>query len=167
MKFYLSILSILFLAVSCGEEGNVASLDATDATPPPAHQDQKYTITNDFQDHKSVNPVYVLLTSTQTGEKYIVPPTKYGSLQLQYAVIDLKVLGQCTEVPATAFPVSVSVCQSSECNSVRSLNVVLQKPAHYNINGVGGLLTPQIYPISPCSGQIVDAINNIGEYEDL
>ena len=71
------------------------------------------------------------------------------------------------EIPATAFPISVSVCKSSDCKSVRSLNVVLQKPAHYNISGVGGLLSPQIYPVSPCSEQIVDVINNVGEYEEL
>ena len=167
MKFYLSVLSILFLAVSCGKEDNVANLDATDTTPSTAHQDQKYTITNDFQDHKGVEPLYVLLTNTKTGEKYVVPPTEYGSLQLQYAVIDLRVIGRCVEIPATAFPISVSVCKSSDCKSVRSLNVVLQKPAHYNISGVGGLLSPQIYPVSPCSEQIVDVINNVGEYEEL
>lgn len=167
MKFYLSVLFILFLVVSCGGEDNVASLDATDATPPPSDQNKMYTITNDFQDHKSVDPVYVLLKSTKTGEKYIIPPSEYGPLQLQYAVIDLRVMGQCVEIPATAFPVAVSICQSSECKSARSLNVVLQKPAHYNINGVGGLLTPQIYPVSPCSERMVDIINNVGEYTDL
>lgn len=169
MKFYLFVLSILFLAVSCGEENNVGSLDSTNATPPVQQQqpDKMYTITNDFQDHTSVDPAHILLKSRRSAEKYVIPPTKYGPLQLQYAVIDLKVMGECIEIPAGAFPVSVSVCQSSECNSVRSLNVVLQKPAHYNIGGVGGLLTPQIYPVSPCSEQIVDTINNVGEYTDL
>lgn len=82
---------------------------------------------------------------------------------IENAIVD----GKCITVPAEDFPVLISVCQSSECTAIRPLNVVLKKPAHYNISGIGGLLIPQVYPVSPCSEDFVKLMQTVEEYTEL
>ncbi len=170
----LFLFCVFFLLLSC-EDTAVNELASTDEEENKTSvesvikpdMEQFYTITNDFQDHRGVNPVYILLTSVDTEGTYIIPPTKYTSVELEYVIMEeAKVDGECVKVPAEAFPLAVNVCQSRECSSVRSLDVLLKNPAHYNISGIGGYLAPHIYPVSPCSEDFVDLMNNIGEYKE-
>ena len=128
---------------------------------------QFYSITNDFLDHRGLGtPIYIHLSSVNTKQNYIVPPTQYTALKLTDAVLqEFKVEGECVQLPAEAFPVKVSVCNSRECTAIRSLDVILKTPAHYNLSGVGGLLSPHIYPVSPCSEDFAKLIENIGAYK--
>ena len=175
--YFLYFVFILSFTVSCGsgigelhsksppEDQPNTALSSPDSLSPG----KVYAITNDFRDQRG-NAVYIHLSSVNTKEIYIIPPTQYSEVELDYIKIDMKVEGECVEVPDTAFPVLVSVCKSSEssnCPLTRSLDVLLKNPAHYNINGIGGLLTPQVYPVSPCSGDLVKLIGTIGEYDKL
>ena len=169
---FLYLVFIFFLLNSCGSSEELSSTNAPEETGSSFEENTRseklfYTITNDFQDHHGAAPVYVYLNSISTGESYIVPPTKYSPVELEYVIMDIKVEGECIKIPEEAFPVSVGVCESNECASVRSLSVVLKNPAHYNISGIGGLLTPQIYPVSPCSKDFVELIGSIEEYQTL
>ena len=145
------------------EEG--AMQNASVAVNPSA--ERFFTVTNDFLNYTGTSGEYLRLKSVGTGQVYIVPPTQYSALELEYVIMEAKVEGECVKVPASAFPVEVGVCQSSKCSAVRSLSVILNNPAHYNLNGIGGLLTPQIYPVSPCSEDFVKVISNVGEYKQL
>jgi len=133
----------------------------------PTNKDTFYAFTNNFQDHQGLGSVSMVLTSVNTGETYIVPPTDYSSIELEYVSIDMKVKGECVTIPAKAFPVLVNVCESHQCNSIRSLYVVLNNPAHYSLNGIGGFLIPQVYPVSPCSKEVIPLINNVKEYKAI
>lgn len=180
----LGVVCMCFLMLSCSEDAAVVTdlsstnvpTDGVDGATDTQGEstvklgvEQFYTITNDFQDHLGKGEsVYVLLTSVDTEKKYIIPPTKYTSVELEYVIMeDAKVDGECVKVPAEAFPLVVSVCQSRECSFVRSLDVLLKNPAHYNIGGIGGYLVPHIYPVSPCSEDFVELMNNIGEYKEI
>ena len=166
---------ILLLTASCGNNFEQLASETppenavSQNTSSSAQQARQfYTVTNDFQDYRGADSgVYIYLTSVNTGQTYIVPPTKYSSVELEYVIMEAKVEGKCVQVPTEAFPLLVSVCKSRECASVRSLDVLLKNPAHYNINGIGGLLIPQIYPVSPCSKEFVNLIGNEGEYKTL
>ncbi len=164
---------VFFLLNSCGVSEELSSTDAPAeesdglARELSGNEGQFYTVTNDFQNHQNANPVYIQLSSINTGENYIIPPTKYSSVELQYVIMDVKVEGECVKIPKEAFPVSVGVCESSGCTSVRPLSVVLKNPAHYNISGIGGLLTPQINPVSPCSKEYIDLIGSVEDYQTL
>jgi len=177
---FFCFVSVFFFAISCEEQEELASEDPSESPPEitnltadapknistAVNRESFYTITNDFQDYKGLGePQYILLSSTKTGQRYIIPPTKYSSVELEYIIIDIKVEEDCVKIPAAAFPVSVGVCKSSDCSSFRSLDVLLKNPAHYSIHGIGGLLTPQIYPVSPCSTDFVKLIDTIGEYK--
>ena len=179
---FFCFVSIFFFTVSCGytkqdlasedpsktssdtSSGTNLDSDVSKNTSAAVSRESFYTITNDFHDYKGLEPQYILLSSTKTGQNYIIPPTQYSSVELKYIRIDIKVEGDCVKIPVEAFPVSVSVCKSGDCSSVRPLNVLLKNPAHYSIHGIGGLLTPQIYPVSPCSADFVKLIDTIGEY---
>ena len=145
----LYLVFILFLMGSCENSVQEMNLEVPGAGASDGTQntEQFFTITNEFQDHRGSGPLYVHLQSVDTGQTYIVPPTKYVSQELAYVIMDIKVEGECIKIPAKAFPVAVSVCESSKCTKVRSLDVLLKNPAHYNLNGIGGLLTPQINPV--------------------
>ena len=173
-KKILYLFSIFILLNACGgftelSSKNLSGNTGTDEATPSVPDTQKfYTITNDFQNYQGVGPAYIYLQSTKSGKSYIVPPTKYSSRELKYAVVeDIKVEGECLKVPEEDFPLSVGVCQSNECSSVRPLDAILKNPAHYNISGIGGLLTPQIYPVSPCSKDYVELIESANEYQKL
>ena len=163
---------VFFLLNSCGGSAELSSTGSPegqedDVLSDPTNEGSFYTITNDFQDHHNAAPVYLYLSSVNTGKAYVVPPTKYNSVELEFVIIDMKVEEECIKIPKEAFPISVGVCQSSECTSVRPLNVILKNPAHYNIGGIGGLLTPQILPVSPCSKEYIDLVGSIEEYQTL
>ena len=171
---FLFLSFVFFLLNSCG--GMTEELSSTDtseeeqasvSSDPSVNEERFYTITNDFQNHKNANPVYIQLSSINTGESYVIPPTKYKPVELKYVIIDIKVEGECVKIPEKAFPVSVGVCESSGCTSVRSLSVILKNPAHYNISGIGGLLTPQINPVSPCSKEYIDLIGSVEDDQTL
>ncbi len=179
-KIFLSVIcSICFITtVSCEDaETSVAEHASTDqervgnannTEAPNQDKEQFYTITNDFQDYRGGGAMYVLLTSVNIEKTYIIPPTIYGPLELEYVVMEeAKVDGECVKVPASAFPLAVHICQSQECSQARSLDIILKNPAHYNISGIGGFLAPHIYPVSPCSKEFVDLMKNVGEYKEL
>ena len=165
----LYLVFILFLMGSCENSVQDMALKSPGANTKddPQNTEQFFTITNEFQDHRGSGPLYIHLQSVDTGQTYVVPPTKYVSQELEYVIMDIKVEGECIKIPAGAFPVAVGVCESSECTKVRSLDVLLKNPAHYNINGIGGLLTPQINPVSPCSPEFTKLVESVGEYTQL
>ena len=183
IKNYFLILLLAFALTACG--GNSTQSASTDkmatsaeqasvnkATENPASATpsagQFYSITNDFLDHRGLGtPIYIHLSSVNTPQQnYIIPPTQYTALKLTEAVLqEFKVEGECVKIPAEAFPVAVGVCNSGECTAIRSLDVILKTPAHYNLSGVGGLLSPHIYPVSPCSEDFAILIENIGAYK--
>ena len=128
-----------------------------------------YTVTNDFQeyDNQQMKKAILYLKSLNTGDTYVIPPTEYESLTLTNFIIEnIKVKGECIEVPAHAFPVMVGVCQSEQCDYVRPLNMVLSRPAHYNLSGIGGWLTPAMSPISPCADQLSELVDTIQPYQE-
>lgn len=135
---------------------------------PTVKSTKLFTITNDFQDYKGTGlGVYIALTSIKTGKVYVIPPTTYKSVALDYVITDLKVEGECSQVPEYEFPLAVSVCETTECLSTRPLNALLKNPLHYNIDGIGGLFIPQIYPSSPCSKNFIDKAKKIEQYTTL
>ena len=173
-NFFYPLFLFLFLTTSCSDEfAELASedpeVDTEEVATTMTTESTLFSITNEFQDHTGLNDsAYIHLASTETEKTYIIPPTKYKSVELDQIIIEnAKVDGQCVTVPAKNFPVLVSVCQSPECTAVRSLNVVLKKPAHYNISGIGGLLIPQVYPVSPCSEDFVKLMQTVEEYTQL
>ena len=173
-KFLFFYPLFLLLTVSCSDEfAELASeseeTSAKETMTTTTDNSTLFSITNEFQDHTGLSDsVYIHLTSTKTEKTYIIPPTKYKSVELDRIIIEnAKVDGQCITVPAKDFPILVSICQSPECYSIRSLNVVLKKPAHYNISGIGGLLIPQVYPVSPCSENFIKLMQTVEEYTQL
>lgn len=173
ISFYI-LFSFAFLSISCTELEELASEDGGEVTDEtvataPTQDNTPYSITNEFQDHAGINSsVYIHLASTTTKKTYIIPPTNYKAVELERIIIDdAKVDGKCVTVPAEDFPVLVSVCQTAECTAIRPLNVLLKKPAHYNISGIGGLLVPQVYPVSPCSEDFVKLMQTVEDYTQL
>ena len=170
--YFLNFVFIFFIFNSCYsniEELASLSSPGNQAEPTSSSVDDTvklYTITNDFQDRRG-NPVHIHLSSVKTKKNYVIPPTTYNEVVLDYVKMDMKVEGECLKIPSEAFPVSVSVCKLSDCVSVRSLDVLLKNPAHYNISGIGGLLIPQIYPVSPCSDNFIKLIGTVSEYKKL
>ena len=177
---FIFLLALAFTLTSCGSNStqsastDKATTSAEQVSQAPAEgasvnnkAGQFYSITNDFLDHRGLGtPIYIHLSSVNTQQNYIVPPTQYTALKLTDAVLqEFKVEGECVQIPAEAFPVAVSVCNSRECTAIRSLDIILKTPAHYNISGVGGLLSPNIYPVSPCSEDFAKLIENIGAYK--
>ena len=146
-----------------GEQGSLTTENGP-AVPP-----NLYTITNDFQEYRDqqMTSATLYLKSLNTEETYIIPPTQYEPVALASFIIDIQVKGACSEVPARAFPVMVGVCQSEQCDFVRPLNMVLKQPAHYNLSGIGGLLTPAVSPVSPCSSEAFDLIETIQPYQEI
>ncbi|MDE0118572.1 MAG: hypothetical protein OXM55_01005 [Bdellovibrionales bacterium] len=164
----MSLLSIFFLLVACAGDRSVQTQDSMNPSEVVSNNtEQFFAITNEFQDHRGSGPLYILLKSVDTNDTYIIPPTKYVSTELDYVIVDMKVEGECVRIPAKAFPVAVHVCESPECTKVRSLDVLIKNPAHYNLNGLGGLLTPQINPVSPCSPEFIQLVESVGEFTDL
>ena len=135
----------------------------------PALPDSVYTVTNDFREYngQEMAPAVLYLKSLNTEEVYIIPSTEYESVALTSFIIDMQVKGECAKVPARAFPVMVGVCQSEQCDYVRPLNMVLKQPAHYNLSGIGGLLTPAVSPVSPCSPKTFELVETIQPYQKI
>ena len=176
--FYLGYIFIFLLA--CEDQPHVSRQDSTqDPNQDPSAQvtgniaqteeEPFYTITNDFQDYDGteVAGVSLYLQSLNTGSAYIIPPTKYSPATLTHFIINMQIKEGCIELPASAFPVVVGVCKSAKCEAVRSLNVALKQPAHYNISGIGGLLTPAVYPVSPCSPEALELVEAQEPYETI
>ncbi len=170
MKRFLFLLCVIFL-IGCENEGGVSDMDST-VPNPQEEQDQEqkpeyFTITNDFNSHKTEDGVFIYLMGNN-GQNYIVPPTQYSSLELEYVIVQsLKVEGECVQVPKEAFPISVYACETGQCQKIRSLESMLVSPAHYNINGVGGLVTPRISHFSPCSEKFFKLIEDIKPYQEI
>ena len=171
------IFLLAFVVLAC-EEPNSSTQDSTVDNPAgaianeaqaPKVPDSVYTVTNDFQEYngQEMTTAVLYLRSLNTGESYIIPPTEYEPVALTNFIIDIKVSGDCVEVPAHAFPVMVGVCQSEQCDSVRPLNMVLSQPAHYNLSGIGGLLTPAMSPYSPCSKEYFEQVELLQTYQKI
>ena len=164
----INLFFIVFLLTACEVETLVETQDSLNPNENPSKNTELFfSITNEFQDHKGSGPLYLLLKSVDTDNTYIIPPTKYISTELEYVIVDMEVEGECVRIPSTAFPLAVHVCESSKCTKVRSLDVLIKNPAHYNLNGLGGLLTPQINPVSPCSPEFIQLVDSVEEFTDL
>ena len=169
-KPLLFLCCFIFL-IGC-EEGAVSGMDST--APNPQEQDpnqqkdtENFAITNDFNSHTAKDGVFIYLVGNN-GQNYTLPPTQYSPLELEYVIVSsLKVEGECVKVPKEAFPLSVYVCETSKCQKVRPLDLRLVNPAHYNINGVGGLITPRISPVSPCSEDFLKRIKDVKLYQEI
>ena len=167
MKYFIILLFIMFSA--CQDSTQVeASSDvsvrdqASSAVQSIANKQNKsslkfYVFTNNFYNAKGMERPYIRLTSV-AGESYIVPPLEYDTVETKYALIDgFKVKSGCIKVPERAFPLKVYICDSVSCTQSRYLADVVM-PGHYGIVGVGGLFTPQVHPVSPCSDELVQYI---------
>ncbi len=170
MSKYFFFIVVLFFMVSCGDSASQVDSESTQFSSAENSEEQpsaeQFAITNDFQDYAGAGSKYIYLTGNN-GQNYIVPPTEYGPMEFKYVIMDIKVKGECIQVPAEAFPISVSVCESKKCSKIRPLDFILTNPAHYNISGIGGLLIPRVDPYSPCSGEYFDLIDNIKPYEEI
>ena len=172
-KYYCLFFAAVFLILAGCETEEGASVDMAsedpNANPPAVEQEspEYFAITNEFEDHKGRGRMFLYLTG-RNEQSYIVPPTQYSSVELKYVIMDsVKVEGECVQVPKEAFPLAVSVCETDKCKKIRPLDVVLTNPAHYNINGIGGLVTPRIAPFSPCSKEFFDLIEDVQPYQAI
>lgn len=163
---YLSALLIILL-LSC--QGNMESMDSsvafesTDVNTMDTEQAQTrqkfYIFTNDFHSGLNIKRPYIRLVGA-TGESYVVPPLEYEDVETDQAIISgFKVKTGCIKIPGRSFPLKVNVCDTKVCKNSRYLADIMI-PNHYGIAGVGGLLVPQVYPVSPCSEEFVQYIKN-------
>ena len=121
---------------------------------------------NNFQDHESTQRMYLRLRS-EANNTYIVPPAEYGNILTKHAVISgFKVNHGCVPVPASSFPLWVDVCEANSCQKARRTGHI-DRPGHYTISGIGGMMSFQLEPQSPCSEQFVNQIQNVDEYVDV
>lgn len=130
-----------------------------------------YAFTNTFQDLQENNfgPVHIYLRSINNPEQtFIVPPTKYQNIDLTYIeVSNVKVDGECVQIPESAFPVEIFACQSKSCTLVRPLGVHINFPGHYGLDGLRGLVEIVLFPFSPCSEEFLSNIENVSNYQDV
>lgn len=118
-----------------------------------------YVFTNDFHSGLDVSRPYIRLVGA-TGEAYIIPPLEYEDVETEQAIISgFKVKNGCIKIPERGFPLKVNVCDTKVCTNSRYLADIVM-PNNYGIAGVGGLLVPQVYPVSPCSEEFVHYIKN-------
>ena len=60
------------------EQASVSQASADKEAPANNKAGQFYSITNDFLDHRGLGtPIYIHLSSVNTQQNYIVPPTQY------------------------------------------------------------------------------------------
>ena len=130
-----------------------------------------YSFTNTFQDLQGSNVglVHVYLRSVNNPEQtFIVPPTKYQNTDLTYIeVSNVKVDGECVQVPESAFPVEIFACQTKSCAYVRPLGVHINWPGHYGLDGLRGFVEISLYPFSPCSEEFLRNIENVSNYQKV
>ena len=176
MKYFIILLFIMFSA--CQDTTQSANSSFTSASTDTSARDQAsdavqastekretsglkfYVFTNDFYNARGMERPYVRLIS-MSGESYIVPPVEYDEVKTEYAVINsFKVKSGCIKVPERSFPLKIHICDSVSCAQSRYLADIMV-PNHYGIAGIGNLLIPQIYPVSPCSEEFVKLLKKI------
>ncbi len=129
-----------------------------------------FTILNNFHPGFNGEPIYIRLVSNKKDMgSYIIPPARYGDLILDDMVMrDYKVVSGCIDVPEKAFPVSVYIClPDGTSNSAQKCDTMSREPLaeivlpqHYGLAGIGGLMTVEINPVSPCSQEYEDIIRD-------
>ena len=174
MKYFLVLSAFLLCACESGVEPETeitsASVEEPSSEAPEPEQKKSsskaafFTFTNDFTSLSGERPPIRLVQKGRRKKSFIVPAVQYADVEVGDVLIGgFKVKAGCVEVPEQAFPLLVYICETAKClkMSERPLGEIIV-PSHYNLLGVGGLLAPQINPVSPCSEEFVSYIKDTG-----
>ena len=159
--------SVFLLCSACTGGSNQFDSEVDFVSPEDISRDNEdeFYFSNNFRNLNG-QAVYLHIINS-FGQSVVLPPAQAGALQIANTVVEgFRMNSGCVKVLEGDFPITVSLCDSIECKAVRNI-VDLHTPGHYNMSGVGGLVIPEVYPVSPCSEDLIQYINQAGEYSPL
>ena len=159
------LLSMLLFVCACDSTGQLNSEVKFAHLSEESRQGQEFYFSNDFKNLANQSVYLHIITSV--GQSFPLPPAQYGSVQVSNTIVEgFRMDSGCVKVLERDFPVTISICDSAQCSAIKNV-VDIHTPGHYNISGVGGLVIPEIYPESPCSENLIQHMENTGEYTQL